>query len=109
VAERPAGVVEQRERGFVVAVGVDQAGQMVRRVVGQLGGERDAEEAAQMATVEQSGHVGAEAGDAELGLGPASGGGETRKRELPLGVERIVEVEHQHEIVHAAALAGTCG
>ena len=104
MAERPDGVVEQRQLRLVVAIGLEQAGQMLRRVVGQLGGKRDLEQLAEVPAVEQARHIGSEAGDPELRLGPSPGGGEARERELALRVERVVEVEHQDEAAHAASL-----
>ena len=64
---------------------------------------------AQVPAVEQARHVGGETRDPELRLGPAPRGGEAREGELPLRIERIVEVEHQDEAAHGAGLGSRRG
>ena len=106
--ERPAGVVEQGQLRLVVAVGLEQAGKVLGLVVGQLLGQRHVEQLAQMPVVEEARHVGGQAFDAELGRRPAPRRLEARERELPLGIERVVEIEDQDQPAHGAARGSAC-
>jgi hypothetical protein len=90
--QRPSGILEQGELRLVVAVGLEQACQLFRGVRGQLLGERDGEELAEMAVVEETRHLGVEPVDAELGGGPAAGcPKDSANSRSGIGV---VEVEH---------------
>ncbi len=73
---------------------------MLRLVVGNVGLENGREQLAEHSHIEKPRHFLADTLDAEVRFRPFATRAKTAQCELPLGIERVIEIEHDAQAAH---------